>query len=184
MSSILEIPKARMSWQEFLHAGEEGQRWEFVDGEIEFMSPAGRKHGAVIANLIMGLRTFTRNHRDWVCFASETAFTMASGNWRCPDAALVRAERFPDREIPDEPADFPPDAAFEVYSPGDTASQIARKRKDYQDSGTTQVWIDPKTRMAEVIEPGRPARYFVEGESVVIEKAPGFALDLKALFEV
>jgi Uma2 family endonuclease len=109
---------------------------------------------------------------------------MISGNGRCPDGALVRADRFPNREIPDGPADFPTDVAFEVYCPGDTAAQIARKRKDYQDSGVIQVWIDAEKRLAELIEPGRPARYFLEGEKLLIEKLPGFALDLKVPFEV
>ena len=184
MSSTAESTKTRMSWDDFLAAGAEWQRWELVDGEVEFMSPAGKKHGAVIANLITALGAYCRDHREWIVFASETAFTMASGSWRCPDAALVRAERFPNREIADGPADFPPDLAFEVYSPADTASQIARKRKDYQESGVIRVWIDPKNRMAELIEPGRPTKYFLDGEVLVIENLADFALVLKTLFEV
>jgi len=31
--------KTTMTWKQFLTAGEEWQRWELVDGEVEFMSP-------------------------------------------------------------------------------------------------------------------------------------------------
>jgi len=189
MADVISYPttaKTRMSWEEFLAAGEEWQSWELVDGEVEFtrMSPAGFRHGYVIANLVAQLATYSKQHREWIAVATEVAFTMASGNWRCPDAALVRAERFPDRKIPAGPADFPPDVAFEVYSPGDTAAQIARKRRDYQDSGVIQVWIDAEKRLVELVEPGRPSRYFEPGQPLTIEKLPDFALDLQALFAV
>ena len=35
---------ADITWEEFLAAGEEGQRWEWVDGEVEFMSPVNLRH--------------------------------------------------------------------------------------------------------------------------------------------
>jgi hypothetical protein len=31
--------RTSIRWEQFLAAGEEGQRWQFVDGEVEFMSP-------------------------------------------------------------------------------------------------------------------------------------------------
>jgi Uma2 family endonuclease len=37
--------KAGMTWEEFLAAGKEGQRWEYVDGEVVFMPPVFRPHG-------------------------------------------------------------------------------------------------------------------------------------------
>ena len=187
MAEVLQTTsstKPKMSWEEFLTAGEEWQRWELVDEEVEFMSPTGQQHGGVNYNLIGELQAYTKQHREWVGFSAETAFTMASGNWRCPDAALVRAKRLPRKSLPARPADFAPDVAFEVYSPGDTTAQIARKRKDYQESGVIQVWIDPQKRGAEVAYPDGRARYFDEQELLVIDGLENFALDLKALFGV
>jgi Uma2 family endonuclease len=31
--------KTALTWEEFLAAGKEGQFWEYVDGEVKFMSP-------------------------------------------------------------------------------------------------------------------------------------------------
>jgi Uma2 family endonuclease len=176
--------KTAMTWEEFVTAGEEWQRWEYVDGEVEFMSPANSLHGVVIFRLTLTLGRYCESNPDWIGIGADSAFTMSSGDWRCPDAALVRAERFPDRKVPATPASFPPDIAFEVISPSDTAMQIQRKQKDYQENGVIQVWINPVERMAEVIYPDKPAQYFDEDQPVVIDILPGFALNLKDLFSV
>ena len=87
--------KTTITWEEFLAAGEEWQRWEWVDGEVEFMSPANPRHEQLLVWLIESLAKYCRSHPEWIAFASNCAFVMTSGNWRMPDASLVRKERFP-----------------------------------------------------------------------------------------
>ncbi len=175
--------KTAITWEEFLAAGEEGQRWEWVDGEVEFMSPVNLRHEAFLALLMEFLVRYCRAHADWICFTSNGVFTMASGNWRMPDASLVRRARFPGGQIPTK-ADFPPDVAFEIHSPSDSPSSIQRKRKDYQESGVVQVWFDLERRLVELIYPDRPVQYFEEGQVLVIDTVPGFSLDLKQLYSI
>ncbi len=176
--------KTAITWEEFLAAGEEWQRWECVDGEVEFMSPVYLRHQAVLWRLILYFAKYCERRREWLCFPGDATFTMASGNWRCPDFALVRAERFPDRIIPAAPASFPPDVAFEIFSPSDAAARIQRKRKDYQESGVIQVWIDTEKRLVELIYPDRPLQYFQEDQPLIIDKLVDFSLNLKDLFSV
>jgi Uma2 family endonuclease len=176
--------KTAITWEEFMAAGEEWQRWEYVDGEVEFMSPVYLRHQAMIFRLIVLFGKYRERHPEWLCFPGDATFTMASENWRCPDISVVRADRFPDGKIPDAKADFPPDIVFEILSSGDTESRIQRKRKDYQESGVIQVWINPIKRIAEVIYPDRPAQYYGEDEPLVIDKLPDFSLNLKDLFSV
>ena len=173
--------KTTLTWEEFLAAGEEWQRWEWVDGEVEFMSPVNLRHEQFLMFLIECLARFCRAHPQWTCFASNGVFTMASGNWRMPDASLVRKARFPEGQIPVK-ADFAPDVAFEIHSPTDSPSQIQRKRKDYQESGVVQVWFDLERRLVELIYPDRPLQYFEQNQALVIDTLPGFSLDLKALY--
>ena len=181
---LLMATKTTITWEEFLAAGEEWQRWELVDGEVEFMSPVNARHEYVLAALIAYLFGFCQGHREWVCFASNVVFTMASGNWRMPDASLVRKERFPEGRVSGARIDFGPDVAFEIYSPGDTPSQLQYKRKDYQESGAIQVWVDLAKRLVELIYPDRPLQYFEESQPLLIDKLPGFSLDLKTLFSL
>jgi Uma2 family endonuclease len=173
--------KTTLTWEEFLAAGEEWQRWEWVDGEVEFMSPVNLRHEAFLALLMELLVRYCRAHPEWICFTSNGVFTMASGNWRMPDASLVRKARFPGGQIPVK-ADFAPDLAFEIHSPTDSPGQIQRKRKDYQESGVVQVWFDLERRLVELIYPDRPLQYFDENQALVIDTVPGFSLDLKALY--
>ena len=176
--------KSGITWEEFLAAGEEWQRWELVDGEVEYMSPVYLRHQAMIFRLIILLGRYCEQHSEWLCFPGDATFTMASENWRCPDVSLVRASRFPEGRIPDAAASFPPDIVFEILSPADSASRIQRKRQDYQESGVIQVWINPKKRLAELIYPDRAAQFYSEDQPVVIDKLPEYSLNLKDLFSV
>ena len=115
--------KTVLTWEEFLAAGKPGQRWEYIDGEVRFMSPTGFEHGWVIHLIGRALASWEQLAQDWVCGGADIAFTMAGGEWLCPDAAVVRRERLA-RGIPKGPAPFAPDVAFEVISPNDTWVEI------------------------------------------------------------
>ena len=173
--------KTTLTWEEFLAAGEEGQRWEWVDGEVDFMSPVNLRHERFLIFLFEYLARFCRAHPEWMAVASNGVFTMASGNWRMPDASLVRRARFPAEQMPVK-ADFAPDVPFEIHSPTDPPGQIQRKRKDYQESGVVQVWFDLERRLVELIYPDRPLQYFEEDQALVIDTVPDFSLDLKDLY--
>jgi len=170
-----------ITWEEFLAAGQDGQRWEWVDGEVEFMSPVNLRHERFLVFLITYLGQFCRAHPEWIAFASNGVFTMRSMNWRMPDASLVRRTRFPEGQIPTK-ADFAPDVAFEILSPTDSPSQIQRKRHDYQQSGVIQVWFDLEKRLVELIHPDRPLQFLHADETLTIDGVPGLLIGLRDLF--
>jgi len=173
--------KAGITWEHFLTAGKEGQRWEHVDGKVVFITPVFRSHGKTNVKLDFELVAFTRQHPEWIAYGTDTAFTMASGNWRCPDAALVRKER-DDAADPQGPTPFAPDIAFEILSPSDTGSEMQSKRQDYDESKVIQVWLDPQRKTAEVISPARPTQHFRATQVLTLPELPAFHLDLSALF--
>jgi Uma2 family endonuclease len=88
----------------------------------------------------------------------------------------------PPRELTTGKVDFPPDVAFEIRSPGDRPSQEGGKRKDYQESGVTQVWIDLEKRLTEVVYSDRPPQCFSEDQAPLIDQARGLSLDLRSLY--
>jgi len=173
--------KTGITWEEFLAAGKDWQRWEYVDGEVVFMSPVFSPHGRVNLKLDQQLANFTDAHPDWVAYGTDTTFTMAGGNWRCPDAALVSKQRANTID-PKAPIPFAPDVAFEILSPGDNGSELQSKRKDYYESKSIQVWLDPQHKTAEVIPPDRPAQHFRADQLLTLPELPDFHLDLNALF--
>jgi len=86
-----------ITWEEFLAAGEEGQRWEWVDGEVEFMSPVNLRHEQFLVFLAAYLAQFCHPHPEWVAFTSNAVFTMAAGNWRMSDASFGSKGAVPER---------------------------------------------------------------------------------------
>jgi Uma2 family endonuclease len=170
-----------LSWEEFLAAGKEGQAWEYVDGEVKFISPhMGRGHVLAVKAIEKAANEFEANRSDWLSVPTDVTFTMSRGNWGCPDWALVRRERFGAGGIPEGPIPFPPDVAFEVISRSDEDPDIESKRCEYSSDGVVQVWADPKERTVEVVSLKHGSRVFAAGETVVIEELPGFRLTLFA----
>jgi Uma2 family endonuclease len=133
--------KTGLTWEQFLAAGNPDRRWEYMEGEIRFVSPTGSRHGLVIHLISNALGHWQASLGEWVCFGADVAFGMADGSWLCRDAAVVRRERYPGG-IPEGPTPFPPDVAFEVRSPGDKAPDVEKKRYLYYLNKVTQVWVD------------------------------------------
>jgi len=129
--------KTALTWEEFLAAGKEGQRWEYIDGEVKFMSPSGLGHSLVIQEINVAAQEFVNANPEWVSVPTDAAFRMRSGNLRSPDWSLARRERLAGG-IPSGPAPFPPDVAFEI-SPNDTPADIRSKRREYRKNGVIQV---------------------------------------------
>ena len=169
-----------LTWEEFLAAGKEGQRWEYVDGEVRFMSPhTGRDHYNVILKILEAAREYQKQHPEWMTVPTDMAFTMTAGNWRCPDWALIREAKLEGKSWDKGPFPCPPDVAFEFISPDDELADILEKQEDYHKNHVIQVWvhISSRKRFVEVISPDRPVRYFQEGQTVEVEELPGFRFD-------
>lgn len=171
--------KTALTWEQFLAAGKEWERWEYVDGEVIFMSPhMGGKHFWTVKKICHAANQYEIKHQDWLSVHTDVAFTLASGNWRCPDWGLVRRARFDRGVVPEGPIPFPPDVAFEVISQHDTLANIPSKKRDYQLNDVVQVWVDPDERSVEVISLTHGTKTFAAGQKVKIEELPGFELNL------
>jgi Uma2 family endonuclease len=169
------------TWDEFATAGAANQRWEYVGGEIRFMSPTGSMHGRVIHKISSKLGEWESHAAEWVCFGADVVFTMASGEWLCPDAAIVRRERYGPEGIPAGPTPFAPDVAIEVVSPNDRDDDIQMKRPLYQSNGVLQVWVDPERCTIEMITTDGATRRFHRWEKAVV--LPGLELEISNLLD-
>jgi Uma2 family endonuclease len=174
--------KTTISWEEFLASGGEGQRWEWIDGEITHMTPANFQHEIVLGRLMAYIADYCRSHTDSFWVPSNAVFTMSSGNWLSPDVSMFKKERLTNGVVPETRAEFAPDVAFEILSPGNSPRYIQRKRKDYLESGVIQAWIEPEKRFIDLIYPDRPLEYIKEGKSLTIAGLPEFSLDVRILF--
>src|SRR3954447_12082934 len=170
-----------MTADELLQLQDDGMRYELVDGELRKMSPSGARHGRVAAEIVGSLVAHTKRQRTGAIYSSKTGFRISRqpDTVRAPDAAFVRSERVTDTV---GFFDGPPDAAFEVVSPGDTYTEIEEKTQSWLRAGTKVVVIvDPRTKSARIHRTGSSssAEDVIEMDDVI----PGWRLPLAELFE-
>lgn len=70
---------------------------------------------------------------------------------RAADICVVRWERYPNREVPEEPCPLiVPDLMIDVLGDGNTPGEMRRRLHDFFTAGVRLVWcIDPQPRTAQ-----------------------------------
>jgi len=171
-----------MTADELFHMPHGNYRYELVRGVLRKMTPAGFKHGAVIANLTSLLTRHVKERSLGIVTGAETGYKLAFSpdTVRAPDVGFVRADRIPSSGPPEAFFPGPPDLAVEVLSPDDRPSEVAEKVRDWIDSGTPMVWvIDPKKGSARVYRADGAIGTVAATESLDgMEIVPGFTCRL------
>lgn len=163
----------------------EDRLYELVDGVL-VEKVMGYKEASLAAWLTYLLQEFlVKNDLGNLAGADGTVRLMPR-LVRIPDLSFVRWERLPGRKLPDEPVpDLAPDLAVEVLSASNTASEMARKLRDYFRAGVRLVWfLDPKRRSAEVYTALDTKVALTEADTLDGgDVLPGLALPLRRVFE-
>ncbi len=182
-----------MTAEELLENPVPHMRTELVNGRLIVREPAEWLHGDVAARVLVAISTHLTAERTALglsaprgrVLAAETGFTLRRGpdTVRAPDVAYVSAARIP-TDVPRGFAEFAPDLAVEVLSPGDRAGEVLAKVGDWLNAGSRLVWvIDPARRQARVyradgsetiIAADEPEGGLLDGE----EPLPGLSISL------
>jgi Uma2 family endonuclease len=157
---------------------------ELVDGVL-VEKGMGYRESLLAAALIEILRQFVRPRKLGLVSAPDGMVRLFPGLVRIPDVSFASWDRFPNREIPEQPIPFlAPDLVVEVLSESNTAAEMRRKRREYFDAGVRLVWeIDPVSRTVGVYAQDGTVEILdasqrLEGGDVL----PGFSLELSTLF--
>lgn len=115
-----------------LRLASQGKSYEFVDGELAWMSPTDFEHGDIEWQVGLVLATYVRERRLGKVVVGEVLFELDASRRlaRTADVAFVRRERLP--AVSQKAGDFrgAPDIAVEIVSPGDSAEAIQGKVDD------------------------------------------------------
>ncbi|MBX9585044.1 MAG: Uma2 family endonuclease [Gemmataceae bacterium] len=168
--------------------GEPKRLVELFDG-ILVEKPMGQREGFFAMVLGGFLLTHARSHRLGVVGAPDTVFRLKPGQDRLPDLCFTAWANLPSADAHlQRVGRYAPDLAVEILSDGNTAAEMARKRREYFAGGTKLVWIiDPDERTVGVYaDPHQPdlmtllrATDTLDGGAAL----PGFALPLADLFD-
>jgi Uma2 family endonuclease len=133
--------------EEFMLLPDDGMRYELVRGELRRMPPAGARHEAVAAQVMLVVGGFVVSHRLGRVFGAP-GFRLERNPdvVRAPDFAFIAAERLPEGGVPDGYLDLPPHLLVEVISPNDSAADVQEKIAEWLHFGVPVVWaFYPKT---------------------------------------
>ena len=145
----------------------------------------GFTEGGLAMDLAFFLQLYLRDHPLADLVGADAPMRLAEGIVRLPDLALIRWERYPNRQRPREPVPtLAPDLAIEILSEGNTPAEMARKRREYFQAGTLLVWqIDPRRREVDVYT--GPEQHVTLTEADILHGEPllpGFTLPVAELF--
>ncbi len=165
---------------------DDGYRYELVAGELQKMTPAGWKHGA-IGGLLQGwLARYVEQHGLGRIFLAETGFLIARDpdTVRAPDIAFIHKDHLPAENPEDAFWPGAPDLAVEVVSPGDTFKDVDDKVKAWLDAGAMMVWVvNPNGRNVTVYRSTTDVKTLTENDELDgRDVVPGFRCRVGDIF--
>lgn len=155
-------------------------RLEYVAGRLLYMPPCGDLQQDVTIDIAYVLRTWSREHPDWVVGGNEAGMTLA-GETRGADAAIWRkADTGPHTGGYRKVA---PVLAVEVAGQDEQAEDLRVKARWYLEHGVEVVWIVvPEAREVLVITVHGETRHAMGERLPAHAGLPGLAPEVRELF--
>jgi Uma2 family endonuclease len=133
-------PEPPVSYEEFLAWADEDVRAEWIDGNVQIMSPASSTHQRLVRFLSNLLSVWVEEHALGEVFTAP--FQMKLDRGREPDLLVVREEHR-DR-VQDKYLDGPADLVVEVVSDESGPRDRGEKFYEYEAGGVEEYWlVDP-----------------------------------------
>jgi Uma2 family endonuclease len=119
--------------EEFLALPKTAGKQELIDGELITLPPSKHSHDALGKRIAALFRNVLHESRIWI----ESAYQLGPRKWLQPDVSVT----WPDQKIENDYKQGDPMIAVEISSGANTDEQMERKRLEYLDHGTAEVWI-------------------------------------------
>jgi Uma2 family endonuclease len=141
----IELPRLRMSYQEFLDWSGDTTHAEWVAGEVIVFMPPVELHQLVKALLVALLERFVNAFDLGVVLDAPYEMRLPDGSSREPDILFLSREHF-DRRTP-ERLIGPADAVWEILSKSTARYDRGEKFDAYLRNGVPECWFaDPRPR--------------------------------------
>ncbi len=157
---------------------------ELVDGTL-VEKIMGWQESLLAGVLIQWLRNYLDLHQVGVVTGPDGLIRLFEDTVRGPDVAFIAWDRLPNRRIPLEPVpDVVPNFVIEILSPGNTYSEMSRKRREYFHAGVQLIWmVEPRDRTVAVFRSSSDVTILREGGIIGGEQVlPGWAINTADLF--
>ncbi|MCB0207443.1 MAG: Uma2 family endonuclease [Anaerolineae bacterium] len=173
--------------REFYAAITEGDKAEFINGEVIFHSPVKLRHNAVAKRLLILLDTFVMVH-DLGYVGFEKIMVSLTRNDYEPDICYFNQDKAA-RFTPDQMRFPAPDLIVEVISASTEKIDRGVKFDDYAAHGVPEYWIiDPEAEVLEqyrLPENGDVYDLVIKAGTGLVSSfaVPGFEIPVRAIFD-
>lgn len=160
-TASIASPPGKLTFEEFVAWADEDTRAEWVEGEIQQMSPVSKIHQELCGFLFALLREFIEAHGLGVLF--DQTFLMRLRDQRTgrePDLLFVSNANL--HRVTNTYLDGPADLVVEIVSPESEVRDREVKLAEYERAGIPEYWlIDPLRSIALFYQLGKDGRYRV-----------------------
>jgi Uma2 family endonuclease len=171
----------RLTYEAYVQSEETNLRYDIVDGEVSYMSPAPDYiHQRISKTLFLALNGFVvKEMLGEVLYAPlDILISRKPLRTRQPDLMFISKAR---TGIIQQRVEGAPDLVVEILSPGNTGKKLQTKLEDYALLGVPEVWeVERQFKTLEVLvlEKGkyRSAGITSPGSAVNSRVLPGFVL--------
>ncbi len=153
-------PAARMSFEEFLEWCDEDTWAEWVDGEVEVLSPASSRHQRIKRFLVGLMDRYAGHHQCGEVFDAPFLVRLPEHLRRArePDILFIRQEKL--FRVKEAYFDGSPDLIVEIVSPDSRKRDYKVKYTEYEAAGVSEYWIiDPYRRQVSFFRLGVEGRF-------------------------
>lgn len=190
---VIEAPvreeiKKKVSFEEFLEGLDEDIWAEWVDGEVEMLSPASRRHQSIKMFLAQVLSTYVVEGGLGQVLDAPFLMRLPEEMQRArePDLLFVAREHL--ERLRETYLDGPADLVVEIVSPESALRDRGAKFAEYEMAGVREYWlIDPQREEARLYHLGEKGWYepvLLDAEGVYRSRVvPGFWLKVDWLWQ-
>jgi Uma2 family endonuclease len=183
IEGVLAAEQARRA--EFYDNFQEGEKAEFVNGEVILHSPVSLEHNLAGKRLLKLLDTYVARHGLGIVGYEKLMISLTRNDYE-PDLCFFRAARA--AEFTAQQRRFPaPDFVAEILSPSTETVDRGVKFEDYAAHGVEEYWlVDPGQGIVEqyLLQGGEYELVFKADSGLLRARAvSGFAIPVASLFE-
>ena len=179
----------RLTYDDFVHFPDDGNRHELIDGVHHVAPSPDVRHQVIVVRLVVEIATYLKQHPVGRVFVAPLDVVLSNHDVVEPDVLFVATDQT--EMLTEKNVQGPPALVVEVLSPSTRKRDAQAKRRLFERAGVREYWlVDPELDTVQVL------RLSLEGKLVRVAELsaddndtlttpllPGCAIALPDLFE-
>ena len=178
----------RLTYDDFVHFPDDGNRHELIDG-VHYVTPSPDvRHQVIVVRLVVEIATYLKQHPVGGVFVAPLDVVLSNHDIVEPDVLFVATDQT--AILTEKNVQGPPALVVEVLSPSTRKRDAQAKRRLFERTGVREYWlVDPELDTVQVLRmsPEGKLERVVElsaddHETLTTPLLPGCAIALPDLF--